>query len=82
MEFSLEKKTANLSVGDFASFTLGPQSAGGGPQGIERAQLGQQWHHTLRRQVEQEFTIAGTLRADVQFETAISGQLVHRGWTF
>jgi hypothetical protein len=82
MEFSLAQKTASLSVGDFASFTLGPQSAVGGPQGIERAQLGQQWHQTLRRQVEQEFTIDGTLHADVQFETAISGQLVHRGWTF
>lgn len=82
MEFSLEHKTASLSVGDFASFTLGPQSAVGGPQGIERAQLGQQWHQALRRQVEQEFTKDGTLRADIQFETAISGQLMHRGWTF
>ncbi len=82
MQFSLENKTASLSVGDFAGFTLGPHESGGGPQGLWRAQLGQHWHNELRTRTEQEFTVAGALRAGVQFEVAIAGSLTHRGWTF
>jgi Rad3-related DNA helicase len=82
MEFSLAHKTASLSVGEFAHFALGPHEAGGGPQGLWRAQLGQHWHNELRARTEQEFTVDGALRADVQFEVVIDGRLTHRGWTF
>jgi len=82
MQFSLENKTVNLSVGEFAAFTLGPQESAGGGQGIWRAQLGRHWHDELRTRTEQEFTVAGGLRPDVQFEVVIEGRLVHRGWTF
>ena len=82
MEFSLEYKTASLSVGEFASFVLGPQESGGGPQGLWRAQLGQHWHHEMRARAEHEFTIDGVLRPDVHFEVGIDGRLTHRGWTF
>ncbi len=82
MEFSLEYKTASLSVGEFAGFALGPRESGGGPQGLGRAQLGQHWHHELRARTEKEFTVGGTVRPDVQFEVGIDGRLTHRGWTF
>jgi DNA excision repair protein ERCC-2 len=75
MEFSLETKTASLSVGEFAGFTLGPHEAGGGPQGLWRAQLGQHWHNELRTRTLAESTSA-------QFEVVIDGRLTHRGWTF
>ena len=82
MQFSLEAKTVSLSVGEFAGFTLGPQESSGGGQGIWRAQLGQHWHNELRTRTEKEFTSDGTLRTDVQFEVAVEGTLVHRGWSF
>ncbi len=82
MQFSLETKTVNLSVGEFSAFALGPQESSGGGQGIWRAQLGQHWHNELRIRTQQEFTTEGILRTDVQFEVVIAGRLVHRGWTF
>ncbi len=81
MQFSLENKTVHLSVGEFAAFALGPQESGGGGQGIWRAQLGQHWHNELRTRTEKEFTTDGVLQAGVQFEIALNGRLVHRGWT-
>ncbi len=75
MEFSLENRTASLSVGEFAGFTLGPQESGGGPQGLWRAQLGQHWHNELRIR-----TLADSPSA--LFEVVIDGRLTHRGWTF
>jgi len=82
MHFSLENRTASLSVGEFANFALGPHESGGGPQGLWRAQLGQHWHNELRVRTEKECTVDGTLRPDVQFEVVIDGHLTHRGWTF
>ncbi len=82
MDFSLENRTASLSVGEFAGFSLGPSDSGGGPHGIWRAQLGQHWHNELRTRTEKEFTVGGALRPDVHFEVVIEGRLVHRGWTF
>ena len=82
MHFSLENRTASLSVGEFANFALGPHETGGGPQGLWRAQLGQHWHNELRVRTEKECTVDGTLRPDVQFEVVIDGRLTHRGWTF
>ncbi|MFZ5494132.1 MAG: ATP-dependent DNA helicase [Verrucomicrobiota bacterium] len=82
MHFSLEQRTASLSVGEFASFSLGPQGSGGGPQGLWRAQLGQHWHAELQKRTEQEFSAGGALHSAVAFEVPIEGRLVHRGWTF
>lgn len=74
MEFSLENRTARLSVGELADFHLGPRESGDGPQGIWRAQLGTHWHRELRAQVSAEHSTA-------LFEVPITGQVVHHGWT-
>ena len=81
MQFSLDHKTASLSVGDFSDFALGPRETGGGPQGLWRAQLGQHWHNELKAQVERDHTVDGIVRPDVQFEVPIEGRLNHRGWS-
>ena len=75
MQFSLENRTASLSVGEFAGFSLGPTESGGGSHGIWRAQLGQHWHNELQKRTLTESSSA-------QFEVGIEGRLVHRGWTF
>ncbi len=74
MDFSLEQRTARLSVGDFAGFTLGPRDGGAGPSGAWRAQLGTYWHQQLRAQAASE-------QAGTEFEVAIDGRVFHRGWT-
>ena len=75
MEFSLDARTARLSVGEFANFALGPHDSGGGSSGIWRAQLGTHWHNELRAQAATEHAAAAA------FEIAIEGQVFHRGWT-
>lgn len=74
MQFDLDQRTASLSVGEFAEFTLGPHDSGGGPQGIWRAQLGTHWHNELRSQAAAENPAAS-------FEVVIAGRVAHRGWT-
>ena len=74
MQFSLENKTASLSVGEFSDFALGPREAGSGPSGLWRAQLGQHWHNELRNRTTAESTAA-------EFEVPIEDRLTHRGWT-
>ncbi len=75
MTFDLEKRTASLSVGEFAGFSLGPREAsGGGMTGIWRAQLGTHWHNELRARAIAEHATAA------EFEIPITGQIVHRGW--
>lgn len=74
MQFSLETKSASLSVGEFASFGPGPREGGDGAMGVWRAQLGQHWHNELRRRV----TASGT---PAEFEVPITGRLAQRGWT-
>ena len=76
MDFSLDARTARLSVGEFSSFKLGPHAAGsgGGSAGVWRAQLGTHWHHELRAQ-------ATATAPATEFEVPIEGRLVHRGWT-
>lgn len=74
MEFDLSRRTANLSVGEFAAFRLGPHDPGAGTAGLWRAQLGTHWHNELRAQ-----TAAANPAAT--FEVAITGRIVHRGWT-
>lgn len=75
MDFSLEARTAHLSVGEFSDFTLGPRDSSGGPQGIWRAQLGTYWHQQLRAQATAEHGSAA------EFEVSIEGRIFHRGWT-
>ncbi|MBP6508852.1 MAG: DEAD/DEAH box helicase family protein [Opitutaceae bacterium] len=74
MLFDLAQRTASLSVGEFAGFTLGPHDSGSGPQGIWRAQLGTYWHNELRSRTAAENSAA-------TFEVTIAGQVFHQGWT-
>ncbi len=77
MVFDLDLRTAALSVGEFAGFSLGPRDAlGGGAAGLWRAQLGTHWHNELRGRAVTEYASAAT------FEIPITGQIAHRGWTF
>ncbi|MFZ9681998.1 MAG: helicase C-terminal domain-containing protein [Cephaloticoccus sp.] len=73
MRFDLDQRRAELSVGEFARFTLGPHDPGEGLQGIWRAQLGTHWHQELRRQVSAK-------HPDTTFEVALDGEWLHRGW--
>src|SRR5947199_10795084 len=75
MNFDLEARTAALSVGEFAGFSLGPHDATGGPQGIWRAQLGTHWHNELRSRTQEEHAEAA------EFDIPITGRIVHEGWT-
>ena len=76
MEFSLDARTARLSVGEFSDFHLGPSEPGSGTGGgLWRAQLGTHWHNELRARATAEHATAA------EFEIAISGALIHRGWT-
>ena len=74
MQFSLESRTASLSVGEFADFSPGPHETGGGAQGLWRAQLGQHWHNELRARTQ-------ATEASARFEIPLEGRLVYRGWT-
>src|SRR5688572_13129223 len=75
MIYDLEQRSAALSVGEFAGFSLGPREAGGGgTAGIWRAQLGTHWHNELRTRAIAEHAAAA------EFEIPISGQVFHRGW--
>ena len=74
-----------MSVGEFAGFTLGPRDEGqGGPSGLWRVQLGQEWHARLRTRTEAEVAAKnqGSTRADAAFEVPLTLPCMHRGWTF
>ncbi|WP_404423524.1 helicase C-terminal domain-containing protein [Nibricoccus sp. IMCC34717] len=73
MEIDLDARLVRLSAGEFSEFTVGPRSADGGPSGLWRAQLGTQWHRTLRDRTAGENPAA-------LFEVPIVGELAHRGW--
>lgn len=75
MIFDLDARTAGLSVGEFAGFSLGPRDSVGGPQGLWRAQLGTHWHNELRLRATAEHAAAAA------FEIPIAGKVFHRGWT-
>jgi DNA excision repair protein ERCC-2 len=76
MIFDLDKRTAALSVGEFAGFALGPRDGPrGGGAGLWRAQLGTHWHNELRTRAVAEHAAAA------EFEIPITGQVFHRGWT-
>lgn len=77
MNFDLDRRTAALGVGEFSGFALGPREAGdGGGAGVWRAQLGTRWHNELRQRAIAEHGVAA------EFEIPITGQIVHRGWSF
>jgi DNA excision repair protein ERCC-2 len=85
MHFSIDDRTCALNVGEFAGFNLGPRDAGqGGPSGLWRVQLGQEWHARLRARTEAEVAAKNqdATRADAAFEVPLTLPCMHRGWTF
>lgn len=74
MDFDLDQRTASLSIGEFAGFTIGPRESGDGSQGVWRAQLGTRWHQELR-------LTAGAAAPATAFEVPVTGRVFHGGWT-
>lgn len=76
MNFDLDQRTASLSIGEFAAFTIGPREPSDhtGPQGLWRARLGTRWHQELR-------ATASVATPATTFEVPLSGQVFHSGWT-
>lgn len=75
MDFSLDQRTASLSVGEFSDFSTGPRDTpASGAQGLWRAQLGTHWHNELRAQATVDTPAT-------EFEIPITGQIFHQGWT-
>jgi Rad3-related DNA helicase len=74
VNFDLDRRRAQMSVGDLSDFSLGPRPASSGSGGLWRAQLGTRWHKELREQVISEGAAA-------EFEVPVSGDLARRGWT-
>ena len=74
MDFDLDQRTASLSIGEFAGFTIGPRESGNGHQGIWRAQLGTRWHQELR-------ATTGAATPAATFEIPVTGRVFHAGWT-
>ena len=73
MVFDLDRRTASLSVGEFAEFSIGPREGSGGPQGLWRAQIGTHWHQQLHSQTR-------ISHPDAQVEVPVEGRVAHRGW--
>ncbi len=73
MHFDLDRRSATLSVGEFADFSIGPRDSVGGHSGLWRAQIGTEWHQQLQRQTQ-------TTSPDAVFEVTIRGAVAHRGW--
>ncbi|HTJ79396.1 MAG TPA: helicase C-terminal domain-containing protein [Rariglobus sp.] len=74
MDFDLDQRTASLSIGEFAGFTIGPRESTDGPQGLWRAQLGTRWHQELR-------STTGAATPAATFEIPVTGRVFHAGWT-
>ena len=76
MTFDLDQRTASLSIGEFAAFTIGPREPSDhtGPQGLWRARLGTRWHQELR-------ATASIATPATTFEIPLTGQVFHGGWT-
>lgn len=73
MHFDLDHRSATLSVGEFAEFSIGPRDSVGGHSGLWRAQIGTEWHQQLHLQTR-------TTSPDAVFEVPIRGAVAHRGW--
>jgi DNA excision repair protein ERCC-2 len=74
VNFDLDRRRVQMSVGDLSDFFIGPPGSSGGGGGLWRAQLGTRWHRELRAQVASEGVPA-------EFEVPVSGELARRGWT-
>ena len=48
MNFDLDTRRVRMGVGELAEFSLGPRDAGDGGSGVWRAQIGTQWHQSMR----------------------------------
>ncbi|MCS6242544.1 MAG: hypothetical protein H2172_01595 [Opitutus sp.] len=72
MTFDLDQRTASLSIGEFAAFTIGPREPSDhtGPQGLWRARLGTRWHQELR-------ATASVATPATTFEVPLTGQVFH-----
>ena len=73
MNFDLDRRSIQLSVGTLSDFSIGPKGSLGGGGGIWRAQLGTHWHNELRAQAVSE-------GLEAEFEVPVTGQLARRGW--
>lgn len=62
-----------MSVGELAEFTLGPRDGGDGASGAWRAQIGTQWHQSLRAETLERHPQA-------EFERPVDGEIAERGW--
>ena len=73
MDFDLDQRTATLSVGELADFSVGPRDSSGGATGLWRAQIGTHWHQQLR-------LTAMSAGGDPQFEVPVEAMVMYRGW--
>jgi DNA excision repair protein ERCC-2 len=73
MNFDLDRRRAQMSVGDLSDFAIGPQAPSSGSGGLWRAQLGTRWHRELREQAISE-------GADAEFEVPVVAELARKGW--
>ncbi|HEY1763833.1 MAG TPA: PD-(D/E)XK nuclease family protein, partial [Opitutaceae bacterium] len=73
MNFDLERRRAEFSVGEFSDFSIGPRSSLGSTGGLWRAQIGSRWHREIREQAEAE-------GANAAYEVPVSGELARKGW--
>ena len=73
--FSGERR-ASLSVRELADFALGPRRRFGGPSGTWRAELGREWHSSLRAESE----LLGNQEGEVRHEVSVRGILLRGGW--
>lgn len=73
MRFVTGQRAVTMSVGEFATFSPVPASAGGGRVGAWRAAAGTAWHNTLR-------THAEATEPGAQFEVPLQGKLPYERW--
>ncbi len=74
MRFVTGQRAVTMSVGEFATFSPVPASAGGGRTGAWRAAAGTAWHNTLRESTQ-------AAEPDAKFEVPAQGRLSHGRWT-
>ena len=70
------ERRASLSVRELADFALGPRRRFGGSSGTWRAELGREWHSSLRAESE----LLGNEGGEVRHEVAVRGILLRGGW--
>jgi len=73
MTFDLDTRRVRMSIGELAEFNLGPREAGDGASGVWRAQIGTQWHQSLRAETLERHPAS-------EFERPVEGEIAERGW--